>query len=170
MSDVNYSADIEIDETALDVEWLNQPKRMLQYCHISAEAQRRTSLAKERREVVKARLILEIQKDPEKFGLSKTTKDMIEAVVLTHPDYLAASEDYINAEYEQNIAIGTVRAFEQRKSALENLVRLHASQYFAGPSTPRDLSSERKAFERLMANRKVNLHGKRDENLENKVD
>jgi len=31
----------------------------------------------------------------------------------------------------------------QRKDALENLVRLHGQQYFAGPKMPRDVQWER---------------------------
>jgi hypothetical protein len=31
---------------------------------------------------------------------------------------------------------------DHRKSALENLVKLHGQQYFAGPMVPRDLTHE----------------------------
>jgi hypothetical protein len=34
---------------------------------------------------------------------------------------------------------------EQRKDALENMVRLHGQQYFAGPRIPRNLTEERQA-------------------------
>ena len=40
------------------------------------------------------------------------------------------------------MAQGAVYAFEQRKTSLENLVRLHGQQYFAGPKMPRDLRKE----------------------------
>ena len=33
-------------------------------------------------------------------------------------------------------------AIDQKKSALENLVKLHGQMYFAGPSIPRDLDKE----------------------------
>ena len=36
----------------------------------------------------------------------------------------------------------------RQKTALENLVKLHGQQYFAGPSVPRDLSKEWERHER----------------------
>ncbi len=48
----------------------------------------------------------------------------------------------IDAQYEYQMAQGAVQAVEQRKSALENLVKLYGQGYFAGPKTPRDISSE----------------------------
>ena len=50
--------------------------------------------------------------------------------------------EVIDARYEFNTAKGAVRAVDQRKESLENLVRLHGQHYFAGPKIPRDLSSE----------------------------
>ena len=47
-----------------------------------------------------------------------------------------------------------LKAFEQRKDALENLVRLHGQQYFAGPKIPRDLPSEME--KRTNKNKEVN--------------
>ena len=65
-----------------------------------------------------------------------TREKSIEAAVTTAPDYQMANQEYIERKYEHDIATGVVRAFDHRKAALENLVRLHANQYFAGPSVP----------------------------------
>ena len=145
MSD--YERDIEIDESALDVEWLEQPQLMRRYCHLAAHAHQAMLLAEERLNFVKSTLARDIRADPAAFevmpGSRGITEDQIKAATRIQESYRAASRSYISAQYEYEVAQGAVRSFDQRKSALENLVRMHGQQYFAGPSVPRDLSAER---------------------------
>jgi hypothetical protein len=138
-----YEDDIEIDETALDVEWIEQPRLMAKYCQMKASAQKDLDYAKEHLDVVRARVDKMIRDDPDAFGLAKVTEGTVSAAILMHDDYRKANDEYIGAKYDYNIAEGVVRAFDQRKSALENLVRLHGQSYFAGPSVPRNLSEAR---------------------------
>lgn len=139
---MDYDKDIRIDETALDVEWLEQPMLMRKYGQYQAETRQAMSLAKERLEYIKAKLDREIRSDPDAYGLPKTTEGAISGAITLHEDYQDAMKDYIDAQYENDVAIAAVKAFEQRKTSLENLVRLYGQQYFAGPSVPRDLSQE----------------------------
>ena len=146
----SYQDDINIDETALDVEWLNQPRLMAKYAVILATAARDVDYSKENLDVVRADLELEVRDKPEAFGVEKgtrVTEALVTAIVLGCDKYKKASREYIDAKYEHNIALGIVRAFDQRKSSLENLVRLHGQSYFAGPTIPRDLAEQRKAFD-----------------------
>ena len=140
---MNYNDDVSIDEQALDVEWLDQALRMGKYCSLVAEAQRELDLAKERLDVVTAELSHGIRSDPERYGLSKVTEDSVKSTTIVQPEYQEASRDFITRKYEHAMAQGAVRAFEHRKSALENLVRLHGQSYFAGPAVPHDLSDVR---------------------------
>jgi len=147
---MSYESDIAIDETALDVEWVDHPRRMLLYCSNVAEAHKEMDLAKERLDFVKATLDQEVraaQSGP------KQTEAQISALVIVHPEYVNASREYIERKYDHEIAVGAVRAFEHRKTALENLVRLHANAYFAGPAIPHNLSEERQR--RINANVRI---------------
>ena len=149
----SYESDVEIDEGALDVEWLDHPSRMYRYCVSAADAQMRSDLAKERQEIVKAEVEQSVRSDPASHGIEvRTTKDgarqpptegAINAAVLLHDGYQEATRAYIHAKFENAVAQGAVRAFDARRSALENLVRLHGQSYFAGPSVPHDLSDMR---------------------------
>lgn len=150
---MNYSKDIEIDETALDVEWLEQPLLMAKYCRHMAEARLGMDLAKEALEVERATLDKEIRSDPEAFEISKLTEATVQNAIVTGQSYQSKMKKYITAKYEYEIAQAAVRSVEHRKSALENLVRLHAASYFAGPSVPRNLTEERDR----QANRKVTI-------------
>ena len=140
---MNYEEDIRIDETSLDVEWLEQPAKMLKYVKHAARMRMELDQAKESLDVVRAGLDKEIRTTPEKYGIEKVTEGAVSAAILLHPKYQNANGMYLETKYEYDIASGAVRAFEQRKDSLENLVRLHGQNYFAGPKIPRDLTWER---------------------------
>jgi hypothetical protein len=140
---MNYEDDIRIDETALDVEWLEQPSLMMKYARIAAEARMEYDKTKEALELVKAELDREIRTDPGSFGIEKITETVVMNTILKQEAYQKTSEILIQAKYDLDIAFGAVKAFDARKDALENLVRLNGQQYFAGPKVPRDLSEVR---------------------------
>lgn len=139
---MNYESDIKIEEGCLDVEWIGQAELMLKYGKHAAEMKRNLDRAKEKLELTKSELDRAIRTSPEDFDLEKVTDKAIDALIPTLTEYKEASKEYLNAKFESDVAFAAVKAFEQRKDALENLVRLHGQQYFAGPKIPRDLTSE----------------------------
>ena len=153
---INYEEDMAIDNTALDVEWLSQASLMMKYVRLSAEAKRVMDNQKEAVDIIKAQLDKEIRTSPELYGILKITEMTVYNAILENPRFLEANQEYTNARYESDMAYGAVRAIEQRKTALENLVRLYGSSYFAGPSIPRNLNKEWENSERQkQANRHV---------------
>jgi len=140
---IDYEKDIEIDAELLDSEWLDQPSKMLKYTKHCARMEKERDEAKEALELVKAELDKEIRTNPDKFKVEKITDKVVEATVQMQPAYKEANAEYLEAKFEYNVARGAVDAFDQRKTALENLVRLHNAGYFAGPSVPHDLSAMR---------------------------
>lgn len=142
MKEVNYLVDIEIDPTALDVEWIEQPTLAFRYAKLSAEMKQIMDLAKEELDLVKADLDQAIRSDPQGFGVAKITESVVSNAILTQDEYKEANNRYIEARYDFNIANAAVEAINQKKNALENLVKLNGQAYFASPSVPRDLSKE----------------------------
>lgn len=140
---MNYEADIEINETELDVEWLDQPALMMRYARYLADVKMAFDKVKERLELVKAELDKVIRTNPERFDIEKITDKVVENTIPMQATYKEASEALINAKYEMEMTYGAVKAIDARRDALENLVRLHGQQYFAGPQEPRDLHWER---------------------------
>ncbi len=137
-----YEEDLHIDENALDLEWLTQPRLMLQYTNMQASAKRDVDREKEKLAVVKAELDKKIRSNPEKFGLEKITENLIFNTITVHKKYKKAMTLFIDSTYELNMVKGAVESVEQRKTSLENLVKLHGQSYFAGPKVPRDIGSE----------------------------
>jgi hypothetical protein len=151
---MNYEKDIQINDQALDIEWLEQPSKMMRYTRHSTDMNRALDQAKQDLDIANAEVDHKIRKNPDKFLVEgKITVDSVKAAILVHPDYQKAYTKFLEAKYEYDMAQGAVRAFEQRKSALENLVKLYQSNYFAGPSIPRDLKWEREEKQKMMDDR-----------------
>lgn len=142
MKELNYEKDTSIDESALDTEWLQQASLTFKYCQLEADARKAVDDTKAQLDIVEAELDKEIRNNPEKFGLPKITESAIKSAILVNENHINAKDEYSQAQYELNMAQAAVRAIYAKKDALENLVRLHGQQYFAGPSVPRDLSKE----------------------------
>lgn len=144
---MDYEKDLRIDETALDIEWLNQSSLMMKYTRLQAKLQKEEEEEKERFELTCAELDKDIRENSDRYDLGevpKITEAVVKGAMLKSEGYKEASTEYIEAKFENNIAKGAVRAVDTRKTALENLVRLHGQQYFAGPKVPRDITEERK--------------------------
>jgi hypothetical protein len=139
----DYERDLHIDESALDVEWLNQPMLLMKYSRELASAEREVSRIKEKQAVLKAELDKDIRLHPEKFGIdSKLTEAVVTGAILLNDKHKKVAEELIEAQYEARMLKGAVEACQQRKDALQDLVKLHGQRYFAGPNMPRDLSHE----------------------------
>ena len=139
---MDYENDIVISCEELDTEWLEQPRLMMEYTQHAAEMRRDMDKAKEKVDVVRAELDKFIRSDPDTYGINKISNPVVEATIIDQQLYKDAMAAYLDIKYEHDVAQGVVRAFDQRKTALENLVKLHGQQYFAGPKVPRDLSEE----------------------------
>lgn len=144
---MNYEQDIIIDENSLDIEWLNQPTLFMKYARHGASMRREVDKMKQALDIARADADSKIRNHPEKYKLEKITEAAVSNAILKEDGYKQAYQDYLDAKYESDIAQAAVLAFEQRKSALENIVKLHGQSYFAGPKVPRDLSNERKKKE-----------------------
>ncbi len=141
--ELDYQRDLHIDESALDVEWLSQASLMMRYSKELASAERDMTRMKEKQSVVRAELDRDIRLNPDKFGIdSKVTEAVIMSTILLNQKYKDVSGDLIDAQYEFAMTKGAVQAVQQRKDALQDLVRLHGQKYFAGPNIPRDLPFE----------------------------
>jgi hypothetical protein len=146
----DYTADMQIDETALDVEWLEQPNLAMKYGKIYAKARKELTLAEENIKVIRAELIAKANDDPDTcLGAGvKPTGPNIEAYYRNHRKHKAAKDAWVEAQYNCNMAeIAKNEIGFTRKAALEALVTLHGQQYFAGPVFPRNLTKERQERE-----------------------
>jgi hypothetical protein len=52
------------------------------------------------------------------------------------------TREVIEVRYDYDMSRSALSAIDSKKSALENLVKLHGQNYFAGPTIPRNLNKE----------------------------
>lgn len=139
---MNYEQDIEIDGESLDLEWIEQPKMMLKYTQHLANVKRELEECKQALDIAKAEADKKIRTEPEKFGIEKVTEVVVANAILNEKGYKKAYTEFLEAKFEVDMSQGAVNAFEHRKAALENLVKLYGQQYFAGPKAPLEITRE----------------------------
>jgi len=129
---------LTVDKDNLDLALVEQASLMYDYGLEYAEALRKRDKLKDRLDVVKAELDSEIRSNPEGFGFDKKpTESAIANAILLEKEYRAASERYLEACYEVNVILAAKNALEHKKSAVENLIKLYCSNYWAeGTSLP----------------------------------
>lgn len=138
---MDYEKELEIDGLNLDKEWLLQARRFMKYAKELADARDRMERAEQAADVERA----EADKRARQRHAAdekKPTEAVINSEVLTDSEYKKAADKLLDLKHEVDILQAAVRAFDQRKDALENLVRLHGQQYFSGPQVPHDIGRE----------------------------
>lgn len=138
----DYEEDMQIDQEALDVEWMRHPKMAFAYSVALAEARIIVKEMKREHKVMIAETILDVKKDPEAYGFeSKPTVDEVKSAAECDEEVEELYANVVNAEREADILAAAVKAIDDKKSALEHLVKLHGQSYFATPQTDAEGSS-----------------------------
>ena len=126
----NIETDVRIDQDRLDVEWRRQPELFLRYSELAAEARISCDRAKTALDVTIAETDARVRSAATE---RKPTETQIANTVLLDPQVRGAHDAFLAAKNRQDLLQSAVRAMEQRKDALENLVRLGLAGYFATP-------------------------------------
>lgn len=125
--------DPTINKHALDEEWLDQPKQYHYYALKLVEARVDEDEAKQRLELTKAELDLEVRQHPEHFNLTKVTEATVAGAILMHPEFKEHQETVSSAKHTTGIVAAAVHTLDQKRRALENLVELFGMDYFSEP-------------------------------------
>ncbi len=142
----NYKEDVKINDQALDLEWLDQAELAIKYGAEWSRLRKKVAILDENVKVTRSELISKVWLKPEKYlkGV-KPTAQTVEAFYRNHKKHKKAKDLFLEAQEELDMAeIAKNEIAFTRKAALENMVKLYASDYFAGPNVPRDLKVERK--------------------------
>jgi hypothetical protein len=142
--ELDYLNDVQIDENALDVELLNQPKLALRYGQNWNAEEERLSLLEEQFSLLHAEYTNDVNADPEgTLGKgTRVTVDNVKSYCLQQSDYIELSKKVLNAKRSAKDAKIAYDQICKRMDALKVLVDLLKVNYFAGPEFPRDLSIE----------------------------
>ena len=136
----DFQKDLEIDALTLDIELLEQPQKYFKYSEELSEANRELDRLKLKYEIMQAKLDIKIRTKLTQEGV-KATENLIRSTVVQETEFSTISNELSDQKKEVDILSSGVKAFEQRKSSIENLVKLQAQNYFAAPREPRDLEA-----------------------------
>jgi len=142
---LDYKKDVRINEAALDLEWLDQAELAVAYGREWATLKKKVAILDEKVKVIRSKLIRKAWDNPQgEIGQPKGSMQTVEAYYRTHKKHIKAKEELFKAQEELDLVeIAKNEICFTRKSALENMVKLYAADYFAGPNVPRDLSKLR---------------------------
>lgn len=129
---------VTIDESALDVEWANQPRLALTYGEKLADARHEHETAKARLELIQAELALKVRQNPTEYGLGeKATEAGVSAAIIANETFQRVQRACFDARHKVDVLVAAMTAIDSRKKALENLVQLHVTSYYSEPREPR---------------------------------
>jgi len=128
----NLRDKLPIDRFELERECCDQAITYDEVGSWASEVKATAKIAKEHVSFVESRLSLEIRRNPSKFGITgKPTVDTVVAAVKTHPEYMQAFKDYVEADRLANDAANLLESVAQRKSGIRDLVRLYIHNYYS---------------------------------------
>jgi len=127
--------DFRIDKLNLDMECIRQAELYKEYSDNLASAVFNKDKCKEELAVLKAEVDSEIRADPSEYGFEsvRPTETAIINAVIQDSRVVKKTEEYLESCYQVNVLEGSKWAMEQKKTALELIVKLYVSGYWADP-------------------------------------
>jgi hypothetical protein len=141
--DMNFGDSIKIEKDNLDGEFLRQPQLVFKFGKMEADADKEVNELEQKLKVAEAEAYKSARNSTEKI-----TEKAIQSVIDSSDEVRKISNDLIKARYNKKIMAAVVKAFDHRKSALENLVQLWMRDYFSTPKNPKgteELSNNQRA-------------------------
>lgn len=132
VTDVDPSI-LEIDVDNLQEEWVGQPALYFKYAKLLADARDSYERHKAEIDVTRAEIDEVIRQDPEEFGLEKITETAVKMAIEGHPEYKEVVELALKAKHKVDIFQAATAALDHRKRALEKLVDMEVSMFYAEP-------------------------------------
>lgn len=126
--------EISIDKNALDFECMRQSMLYAEASEELASTTFRKETLKLELDKLEAEVDMEIRADPEEYGLNaKPTETAIRATLSADKRIVKKKEEFVEATFDANVAMGMKNAYEHKKTCLELLVKLYISGYWADP-------------------------------------
>lgn len=133
----NFEADLAIDKNRLDEEWLRIAQDLMRYGVLLGQAIYDHNRAKQSLDVTMANLDASIRNEfntatpPVKF-----TEAMVDGKIRSAATYIEAQDKLFKASRSMQLHQQAVYAFQAKRAALENLVKLYLNNYWAEPKSP----------------------------------
>jgi len=134
---LNFEDQIAINLDNLHEEWAAHAQTRYEYACEVSHLELKNKKIHEKLKTIRSELL----KEAKEQGANNAS--LQEAYYRTHEDYISAKKDNIEAEYNLSMAWNALVAFDNRKNALENEVKLWKSNYFSSPTEERQIESSK---------------------------
>lgn len=132
-AELDFEKDISINKYRLDEECLSHAGIYARYLSAQADADTAVSRAKDNLELVKSERYDVIKAGFDKKGV-KTTIPMLDKALASDEEVVEAKNTLRKAEDVLAKLTVAVKAFEHRRSELDNLVKLYCAGYYSMPA------------------------------------
>ncbi|HDZ25619.1 hypothetical protein LCGC14_1037060 [marine sediment metagenome] len=143
---MGYKEDRKVDKYALDDENVVQASLYGKWAEAQADAELESDTLKERVDLVKAELYIEIVQEYIDKDKKKPTETMIDNMILGKEKYKETVTEYLKAKRDAKVLKGAVKSMSHKKSSLENLTHLWLGSYYAEPKIPAE--AKKNSFEK----------------------
>lgn len=126
---------LDIDLSRLEDDCREQSKLLRQWGYKLAKAKRVLNDAEKKLKVTKAEVARAVRSRPEAHGVNSTTIDNVNDAVMVNKEYKAVWDEQIEAQYQVDMIQSMVNALHDRRTELENIVKLHGQMYWSKPNT-----------------------------------
>ena len=134
MRKLNFESDLNIDKYKLDEECISHSVLYYRYSEMEAEAKNQVAVLLDSLKLIMSEKNMEIRNALIKKE-AKFTEASINAEVEKDETVIDAKNELREAELNLTRLQAGVRAFEHRKSQLDNIVRLYCAGYFSTPNS-----------------------------------
>jgi len=132
-----YQEDLAIDKYHLENEWDEQALLFMKWAERHVEALHIRDSLKDKMDLVKAQIDMNIRSEPVKFGFDKKpTEAAISNCIIEDVEYQKISAEYLQAKKDVNILQAVKEAMEHKKKALEAETSLWIGGFYSNPKIP----------------------------------
>ncbi|MGD8707129.1 MAG: recombination mediator protein UvsY [Nitrosopumilaceae archaeon] len=160
----DYEKDLKINKYDLVNEFNNHPFLYMKYVKLATEADIEVRRLREKVDFIKAELYVRIREERE-MAKEKVTETILDSLIKLDDNYQKAYEDYLVELENSKILSGAVEAFSQRKSGLENTVKLFLNNYYSHPVESNDenkRSLEQEGLQKLSRKKRRKTNDKKE--------
>ena len=128
---------LAIDGSNLHLEWQRQADIYHDAAVDLADIKLELDLAEAKLKVRENEVRNNVRRKPDKYGIVKLTEGAIDEVVAAYPKLAQMQEEILTLKHHAAMAKALVDSLDQKKKALEKLVDLILSDYWAEPKLKR---------------------------------
>jgi len=134
----DFKENITIDKYSLDLEFEKHPMLYHEFAMDMTTAEDEKDRARDQLELLRAELDVAIRNNPKAFQLEKITEAAISSTIIQTAKFKEAQDYYNSCVSSVRILKIAVESINQKKVALENLVRLYLGEYYS-KEAPREI-------------------------------